>query len=99
MVKRLQAHGDMPIRRRLGIARQLAKELSLILSVTLVLSVEIWMISHSRQKMRDAGDLPTVAAAAVKSSENRPALDIGEIDDCAGHPGVRSTRFFTLLLP
>ena len=104
---RTKAHGEMLIRRRVDIIRQLVDELELSLSVTLVRSAENVADSLTRVPSEwlrsDVTDGPEpVGAAAVTSDEGVAVCESAHVDRNAvagvhvraGHPGIRRTLFF-----
>ena len=97
---RTKAQSEILIRRRIGIIKQLADELSLTISVTLVRSAENRSDAITRvpaewlRQARDAGDEPAAGSAAALCGGGRAAPTVSEVHDRAGHPGVRRTLYF-----
>ena len=97
---RTKAQSEILIRRRIGIIKQLADELSLTLSVTLVRSAENRSDAITRvpaewlRHARDAGDEPAAGSAAALCGGDRASPTVSEVHDRAGHPGVRRTLYF-----
>ena len=94
---RTKAHGELLIRRRIGLIRQLMEEMSLTLSVTLVRSADNRadaLTRVPREWLRGADDEPSAVAAAAAPAADRPVPTVAEVHDRAGHPGVRRTLYF-----
>ena len=103
---RTKAHGEMLIRRRIDVIRQLREELEIKLTVTLVRSAENRadvLTRVPKEWLRDRDD-PPVAGAAVAAAADRDddtrgrsgagTAAIAEVHERAGHPGIRRTRYF-----
>ena len=93
---RTKAHGEMLIRRRVDVIRQLVTELELVLSVTLVRSAENHADALTRvpeEWVRSDKDELAVGAAAVGGQDSAVA-SVADVHIRAGHPGIRRTLFF-----
>ena len=101
---RTKAHGEMLIRRRIDVIRQLVQEYHLSMSVNLVRSADnpadeltrvpqAWLREVSAtDEASETGPSPTVAAVV----DPRGEADSGQIravHESAGHPGVRRTMW------
>ena len=89
---RTKAHGEMLIRRRVDIIRQLVTELELVVCVTLVRSKENRADALTRvpeEWLRSDKDAPVVSAAAIGA-----VTSVADVHIRAGHPGIRRTLFF-----
>ncbi|XP_045124573.1 uncharacterized protein LOC123512301 [Portunus trituberculatus] len=99
---RTKAHGEMLIRRRVDVIRQLVTELELVMSVTLVRSSENRADALTRvpgewvrgDKDGSAVSVAAVAAASAASSRDSSVASVADVHIRAGHPGVRRTLFF-----
>lgn len=91
---RTKAHGEMLIRRRVDIIRQLVNELGLVLSVTLVKSTENRADSLTRVPEEWVRSDKQVVSAAVSDEKNTVVPSIADVHVQAGHPGIRRTLFF-----
>ncbi|XP_045101323.1 uncharacterized protein LOC123498225 [Portunus trituberculatus] len=99
---RTKAHGEMLIRRRIDVIRQLVTELELVMSVTLVRSSENRADALTRvpgewvrgDKDGSAVSVAAVAAASAASSRYSSVASVADVHIRAGHPGVRRTFFF-----
>ena len=102
---RTKAAGEMLIRRRVDLIRQLADELGLNIAVTLVRSEENladaltrvpkeWLRNESEGDDRagDSAGCEQVVAGAGVAGDARSSVQ--SVHERAGHPGVRRTLFF-----
>ena len=95
---RTRAAGEMLIRRRVDLIRQLVEELQLEMTVTLVRSAEnradvLTRVPKDWVAAVNRADEPVAAAGAARG----PVGDLDRVRDVhcrAGHPGVRRTLYF-----
>ena len=91
---RTKAHGEMLIRRRVEVIRQLVTEFSLALSVTLVRSAENRADVLTRVPVEWMRSDKTTVAAAEAEGEPDVRPSIADLHVSAGHPGIRRTLYF-----
>ncbi|KAF0293263.1 hypothetical protein FJT64_008856 [Amphibalanus amphitrite] len=104
---RTRAAGEMLIRRRVSLIRELTEELQLELTVTLVRSAENLADALTRvpkdwvREQSAADGVPAEAAAvgaeddaAGAGAEGELAASVRAVHERAGHPGIRRTLYF-----
>lgn len=91
---RTKAHGEMLIRRRVDVIRQLASELEVDLSVTLVRSCENHADALTRVPEEWLKSERLTVAAATVAKQASSTASIADIHAQAGHPGIRRTLYF-----
>lgn len=91
---RTKAHGEMLIRRRVDIIKQLVSEMKLNMSVSLVRSAANHADALTRVPEEWLRNDNTAVAAAAVGEEDTMASRVASVHVRAGHPGIRRTLFF-----
>ena len=98
---RTKAHGEMLIRRRIDVIRQLVEEFNLTMTVGLVKSADnpadaLTRVPKEWLRVQDPEDDPGPAAVAA-AANRRPDVDpaqIRAVHEATGHQGVRRTLWY-----